>query len=122
MSETLYERIGGAASVDAAVDVFYRKVLGDSSVSHYFDSTDMDEQRAKQKAFLSWVFGGPEEYKGKDLREAHADLVKNGLNDAHFDAVAGHLAATLNDLGVPEDLAGEVMTLAVSTRDQVLNR
>ncbi len=30
----------------------YRKVLGDSSVSHYFDSTDMDEQRAKQKAFL----------------------------------------------------------------------
>ena len=122
MSETLYERIGGAAAVDAAVDLFYRKVLTDNSISQFFDSTDMEDQRAKQKAFLSWVFGGPEEYKGKDLREAHADLVANGLNEAHFDAVAGHLAATLNDLGVPEDLAGEVMTLAASTRDQVLNR
>lgn len=120
MNGSLYERIGGEAAVNAAVDLFYRKVLGDSSVSHFFDSVDMDEQRGKQKAFLSMVFGGPNDYSGKDMREAHAGLVRKGLNGSHFNAVAGHLQATLNDLDVPADLQQEVMTIAASTHDDVL--
>jgi len=119
---TVYESIGGSAAVDAAVDIFYRKVLADSSISGFFDNTDMDEQRAKQKAFLGMVFGGPEEYTGKDLRTAHADMVADGLDDTHFNAVAGHLQATLEELEVPEHLVGEIMTVAAGTRDDVLSR
>lgn len=122
MTDSLYDRIGGEAAVEAAVDIFYRKVLADPTISEFFDNTDMDEQRAKQKAFLSMVFGGPKEYSGKDMREAHAPLVEKGLNDSHFDAVAGHLDATLRELNVPDDLIGEVMAIAGSTRDDVLNR
>ena len=59
MATSLYERIGGDAALDAAVDLFYRKVLADPGINHFFDTTDMDEQRGKQKAFLSMVFGGP---------------------------------------------------------------
>lgn len=33
---SLYERIGGAAAVDAAVDVFYRKVLNDYRINRFF--------------------------------------------------------------------------------------
>jgi len=120
MSETLYDRIGGAAAVEAAVDIFYRKVLGDASINHFFDDTDMDGQRAKQKSFLSWVMGGPEEYTGKNMREAHAPLVARGLNEAHFDAVAGHLQATLEELGVAEDRITDIMAAAASTHDDVL--
>ncbi len=121
MTTTLYERIGGDAALDAAVDLFYRKVLGDSEVSHFFDSTDMDGQRGKQKSFLSMVFGGPNDYTGKDLRSAHAPLVERGLNEAHFGAVAGHLQATLDELGVSADVSQEVMEIAASTHDDVLN-
>lgn len=122
MSESLYARIGGNAAVEAAVDIFYRRVLGDSTISGFFASTDMERQRAKQKAFLAMAFGGPNEYTGADLRTAHARLVENGLNDSHFDAVAGHLQATLEELAVPGDLSAEVMGIAASTRDDVLNR
>lgn len=122
MADSLYDRLGGEAAVEAAVDIFYRKVLGDPSISGFFDTTDMDEQRNKQKAFLSMAFGGPDEYSGKDLREAHAPLVEKGLNDDHFDAVAGHLDATLRELGLADDLIGEVMAIAGGTRDDVLNR
>ena len=59
MPDSLYERIGGAGAVEAAVDLFYRKVLTDPDVSDFFDTTDMDDQRAKQKAFLTMAFGGP---------------------------------------------------------------
>lgn len=121
MSDTLYEQLGGEPAVDAAVDIFYRKVLADSTINHFFDTTDMDEQRAKQKAFLTMVFGGPNEYTGKDMRTAHAPLVEKGLNEDHFNAVAGHLQDTLQELGVTEDLIAQVMTIAASTHDDVLN-
>ena len=122
MTESLYQRIGGALSVNLAVDIFYRKVLADDHISHFFDGVEMDGQRAKQKAFLTMVFGGPNEYTGEDLRSAHAPLVDKGLDDSHFDAVAMHLQATLEELSVPADLVSEIITVAVSTRNDVLNR
>jgi len=122
VSESLFQRIGGEAAVNAAVDIFYRRVLTDARISSYFSDIDMDAQRAKQKAFLSMVFGGPKSYSGKDMRQAHKRLVDKGLNDSHFDAVAGHLQATLDELKVPNALSAEVMAIAGSTRNDVLNR
>ena len=122
MTDSLFNKLGGEPAIDAAVDIFYRKVLSDDSISHFFDDTDMDGQRAKQRSFLTMVFGGPNEYTGKDMREAHAPLVEKGLNDSHFDAVAGHLRETLDELGVAADLVAEVMAVAASTREDVLNR
>ncbi|MFV1983237.1 MAG: group 1 truncated hemoglobin [Thiohalomonadales bacterium] len=120
MSETLYEKIGGAAAVEAAVDIFYRRVLEDKSINYFFDNTDMDAQRAKQMSFLTMAFGGTTNYSGKDMREAHAPLVAQGLNEDHFNAVAGHLQATLEELEVPKNLIQEVMAIAGSTHDDVL--
>jgi hemoglobin len=122
MSDSLFERIGGAAAVDAAVDLFYRKVLSDGRINHFFDESDLDGQRAKQKSFLTMAFGGPNDYSGKDLRSAHAPLVAKGLDDTHFDAVAENLQLTLSELGVSDDLSAEVMQIAGGTRDDVLNR
>ena len=120
MSDSLFERIGGEAAVNAAVDIFYRKVLSDTSIAYFFDETDMDEQIGKQKSFLTMAFGGPNEYTGEDMRKAHAPLVAKGLNESHFGAVAGHLQATLEELNVPADLIAEVMAIAGSTHDDVL--
>ncbi len=87
----LYEEIGGADAVNAAVDVFYRKVLKDDRIRQFFNGVDMARQSAKQKAFLTMVFGGPAHYTGLDMRKGHAHLVERGLNDSHFDAVMEHL-------------------------------
>lgn len=55
----LYDELGGAAAVDKAVDIFYRRMLGDERVARFFEGVDMDTQAAKQKAFLTMVMGGP---------------------------------------------------------------
>jgi len=120
MSESLFDKIGGTAAVEAAVDIFYRRILEDKSIIQFFDNTDMEAQRAKQSSFLTMAFGGPNNYSGKDMREAHAPLVEKGLNESHFNAVAGHLQATLEELKVPADLIQEVMVIAGSTHDDVL--
>ncbi len=117
---TLFERLGGEGAVDAAVDIFYRKVLTDDRISHFFEGVDMAEQAKKQKAFLTMVFGGPNNYSGKDLRAGHAHLT--GLDDSHVDAVVENLGGTLQELGVPESDIAEVAAIANSVRDDVLNR
>ena len=122
MSQTLYEKIGGDAAVNAAVDIFYRKVLADDRINQFFEGVDMDKQAAKQKAFLTMAFGGPHNYTGKDMRDGHAHLVKNGLNDSHFDAVMENLGATLKELNVPDELIEEAAAIAESNRNDVLGR
>src|SRR4051794_5574334 len=119
---SLYEQIGGQPAVDAAVDVFYRKVLADDRISHFFDDADMDAQMNKQRAFLTMAFGGPNNYSGKDLRTGHAHLVKRGLNGSHFQAVAENLQATLQELKVPQPLIDQVMAIAGGTRADVLGQ
>ena len=118
----LYEKIGGAGAVNAAVDIFYRKVLKDNRIKHFFEGVDMDKQATKQKAFLTMAFGGPHNYSGADMRRGHAHLVARGLNDSHFDAVMENLGATLKELNVPAELIGQAAAIAESTRNDVLGK
>lgn len=122
MSQSLYEQLGGAPAVDIAVGIFYRKVLLDERINYFFDDVDMQTQAAKQKAFLTMAFGGPNNYTGKAMREGHAHLLKRGLNDSHVDAVLEHLGSTLHELGVVPSLIQQVLATADGARNDVLNR
>lgn len=121
MTQTIYEQLGGAPAMDAAVDIFYRKVLSDDRIARFFDGVDMDKQRSKQKAFLTMAFGGPNNYTGIDMREAHKPLVAKGLNSSHFDAVVENLGTTLSELGIANELIAQVAAVAETTRKDILN-
>lgn len=119
---TLFERIGGEAAVNAAVDIFYDKVLSDYRINRYFGKTDMTKQAQHLKAFMTLAFGGPDRYTGRSLRDSHARLVSMGLNDMHYDCVMEHLGATLQELNVPDAIISEAAALVESVRDEVLGR
>lgn len=121
-NSTLFERLGGADAVNTAVDIFYRKVLADDRVNYFFEGVDMEKQIQKQKGFLTMVFGGPNNYTGKDMREGHRHLIKKGLNDSHVDIIIEHLGGTLKELGAKEEDIAEVAGIANSVRDDVLDR
>ena len=123
MTKTLYERIGGEPAIMAAVNLFYEKLMKDEVTRPFFATLDMNAQVKKQIAFMSRALGGPVEYHGRGLRAAHAKLVaEQGLGDDHFDAVAGHLKATLEELGVEKTLVSEAITAVAGMRDEVLGR
>lgn len=119
---SLYEKIGGEKAVNTAVDIFYRKVLQDERINDFFADVDMDEQIKKQKSFLTFAFGGPNNYSGLDMKAGHEHLVKRGLNDSHVDVVIELLGGTLKELGVDDSLINEVAKIAESVRNQVLGR
>jgi hemoglobin len=103
---SIYDEIGGRPSVDAAVSDFYVRVLADPSLSPYFEGVDIDRLKRHQRAFIGAALGGPVVYAGRDMATAHAGL---GITSEAFDAVVGHLAATLTSLGVP---AATIATIA----------
>ena len=120
---TLFERIGGDPAVEAAVDGFYRIVLADDRIRHFFAGVDMARQSTHQKLFLKYAFGGMPDYPGRAMRQAHEKLVREmGLTDVHFDAVLDDLGQALRGLGVADDMIAEVAAVAETTRADVLGR
>ncbi|HEX3132875.1 MAG TPA: hypothetical protein VHX44_04745 [Planctomycetota bacterium] len=116
---SLYQKLGGQAALSAVVDAFYVKVLADDRIKHYFADVNMEKQIRRQKAFLSAAFGGPVAWTGKDLRKAHADLK---LSEADFNAVAENLVSTLKDFKVKQELIDQVVAIALSVKNDVLNK
>lgn len=115
--ETLYGRLGGEESIAAVVDAFYDRVLADETVAHFFDDVDMQRQRAHQTQFLSSVAGGPVEYTGEEMHAAHDHLE---IEPIHFDAIAGHLEATLREFDVAERDREAVLEAFGSYEDEIV--
>ena len=103
---SIYETLGGQPAVEAAVDRFYARVLADPLLAPFFADTDLERLAAHQRAFLAMALRGPDQYHGRSMRAAH---VGRGITDEHFDRVAHHLAATLAELGVSEELSRQIL-------------
>jgi hemoglobin len=58
MADDLYDLIGGNQTVWASTEAFYRRVLADETVSHFFKDSDMEHLLARQGMFVAMVLGG----------------------------------------------------------------
>ena len=114
----LYDRLGGPAAINAVVDRFYEYMLTDSIVKHFFETTDMKKQAERQKQFITLVTGGPNEYQGASMKDAHANLK---INQEAFDATWNNLKKALNDFKVPEKELGEVKDIFYSVQGDIVN-
>jgi len=120
---SLFERIGGEQAVELAVIRLYENIMNDDRINHFFKHLDIENLIGHQKRFLTFAFGGNSNYVGLTMRNAHKRLVEEyGVNDSHFDAVLDNLRMTLVELSLQEELIQEVLYIAESTRDDVLNK
>jgi hemoglobin len=122
MIDDLYDIIGGRPTVAAATESFYRRVLEDETLRHFFETSDMAHLVARQSMFISMLLGGRVVYTGKKIGLAHADARAKGLNDKHFEAFLKHFREALDEVGVKPDKADKVMKLLEGQRNTVLNR
>ena len=122
MGKAMTDAMGGPAAIDVAVGVFYRKLLTDSTINHFFDNLDARMMKAMQKDFLIMAMGGPSGYTARDVRTAHAHLLEKGLDDTHVEMVIGHLKATLEELHVPISVAAQILATAGDIRSEVFDR
>lgn len=115
---TIYEQMGGESALKLAVDQFYGRVLADHTLAPFFESTDLGKLKMHQFNFLSQVTGGPRKYAGATMRRAHSHLQ---IEQRHFNAVAGHLVATLEALGVRAEIIGEIVAALTPLASEIVN-
>lgn len=121
MVDDLYDLIGGKNTIWAATESFYKRVLADDSLRHFFKRSDMAHLQSRQSMFLSMLLGGRVVYTGKDIHDAHAWARSHGLNDANYDAFLNHFRAALEEVGVNAEKTAKVIELLETRRDAVLN-
>lgn len=114
---TDYERVGGGPGIRAVVDRFYELLLGDPRLAAYFTDTDLPRLKRHQVLLVSQVMGGPAEYDGRELREAHAGME---ITDEVFGVVVSYLAQALYEAGVDGDIIGRVGAALGATRADVV--
>ena len=114
---SIYDEIGGRPAVDAAVSIFYERVLADPTLAGYFDGVELDRLKRHQRAFIGMALGGPVVYSGRDMKSAHAGL---DITAEAFGAVVQHLAATLTSLGVPDETIGAIAGALAPLQDDIV--
>lgn len=121
-SLSLFDRIGGEFTLNMAIEIFYEKIAKEEELNVFFEDVSLERKVRKQRAFMRMVMGKTNFFEGKSLRSAHDHLPERGFNEKHLNTFVGHFADTLRELGIEESLIKEVLALAESYRDEVLNR
>ncbi|MEM9158310.1 MAG: methyl-accepting chemotaxis protein [Verrucomicrobiota bacterium] len=116
---TLYEKLGGAPAINAAVDLFYKRVLADPQLETFFEKTNLTRLKKQQKDFFTTALGGPDVYKGRDMVKAHSHLA---IEERHFGLVANHLVDTLQFLQIPQETIEEVIAAIAPLSDQIVQK
>jgi hemoglobin len=112
-----YDVIGGGPAVSAVVNDFYDRVLADPKLAPYFEEVDLARLKRHQVLLVTKVLGGPNNYSGRSLEEAHEGL---GITRDEFTAVVNHLAAAMKAAGVPNDIIARAGAAVAATEPDVV--
>ena len=122
--QSLYERLGGVGAIATVVDRFSDQIVANPKLNA--NPALREWSRTGQLAGLKfmrtlWVCaatGGPFQYTGRELGEAHKDL---HITSDEFDEVGAESARALEYNNVPEREREEVFAAIASNKAEVVN-
>ena len=102
----LYDRLGGKDAIHAVVEDFVGTAVADERIKVYFQNADAVHLKAALEEQICFATGGPCEYKGKDMKTAHAGM---NIKEADFNALVEDLKKSLDKFKVAEKEQGELL-------------
>jgi len=121
---TLYTRLGGIGAISAVVDQFLVNVVGDDAINGQFAATVADPYRTQllRNNLIDQVCaaaGGPCQYKGKTMIEAHQCM---NVTEADFNALVGDLVAALDQFEVPNAEKNELLGILGGLQPEIVGQ
>jgi len=122
--QSLYERLGGVNAIAMVVDRFSDRIVENPKLNV---NRNLKEWNAKgqleglkfmRTLWICQTAGGPFQYTGKDMREAHKDL---HIRSEEFDEVGAEISRALEHFGVPERERQELLAAVVAHKGEVAN-
>ena len=114
--ETLYDRVGGEATVARLVGALYERVLADRELAPFFANSSIEKVRAMQTLFFCAALDGPFEYSGRPLAAVHYG---RGIRPPHLARFVAHLLATMRDLRLSEEDVLEIVSRIDTYADEI---
>lgn len=121
--QSLYERIGGVNAIAMVVDRFSDQIVKNPKLNvnpalkEWNGTGQLPRLKFMRTLWLCQAAGGPFQYTGKNMGEAHEDL---HITSEEFDEVGAEIAAALDHFNVPEHEKQEVLAAIVSRKEEVI--
>lgn len=105
-TESLYEKLGGDAGIESLVIAFYVRVMADPELAPFFRHNSVEKLHHMQREFFAMALGGPVSYSGRPMAHVHHG---RGISTHHFSRFVEHLVETLEEQGVDDNEAEQVI-------------
>ncbi len=120
MSElSLFERLGGAATLDRVHQALYERLFTDPWLQGFFLGKDKARLISQQTSFMTAALGGPNGYIGKTPRFIHQHMF---ITEEVFEARAALLRVALEECGIAADLRQEWLAVDRALKYAVIKR
>lgn len=120
----LYERLGKIEAITAVTDKFLANVAGDNVINARFAATVANPAQLQllRNNLIDQICagsGGPCQYKGKTMLEAHTGM---NITEAEFNALVGDLVAALDHFSVPQKEKDELLAILGPMKSDIVGK
>jgi hemoglobin len=100
---SLYDRLGGYRNIEKIVAQFYQTILNDDDINVFYleNVSDIAQLHHIVTDFFAMVFGGPNNYKGRSMKESHKHMP---IAQKDYDKVWEHMEKSFLKHGVKPEL------------------
>jgi hemoglobin len=121
--KSLYERLGGAYSIATVVDDFIERLYvndilnANPAIKEARERVPKPGLKFNVTALVCQVTGGPQQYTGRSMKEAHKHL---NITEKEWQAMLADFRKTLDKFAVPQKEQGELIAIVESTKTDIV--
>lgn len=124
MTNTLYTRLGGDNGIARLVDDIVERHMRNPTIKARFATYDVGSERLETikrhtRAFLSAGGGGPAEYTGRGMPDAHRGM---NISEAEYIAAMDDILDALDARGMDSETRKEVLAITYSLKGEILRQ
>ena len=112
----LYHDLGGQDTVDRMTSELLDRILVNEKIAFLFEDTDREELHSKIANQICMETGGPCDYQGLDMVEAHSGMA---IKYSEFDVFVSDFIDAMKAAGVPYRLQNRVLAVFAPMREDI---
>jgi hemoglobin len=123
MSNSLYERLGGAAGIATLVDDIVEAHMTNPTIKARFlpyreDRVTLAKVKHHTCNFFGAGSGGPEQYSGRSMPDTHRGM---NISEQEYMAAVDDILGTLGKHKIDDQSRSDVLAIVYSLKDQIVH-
>lgn len=115
-ADTLYQQLGGQAAIELITSKLLDRILTNPKIDFLFKETDREDLHQKIVDQICMETGGPCQYEGLDMVEAHSGME---IKYSEYDVFVEDFILAMEDADIPFRLQNKVLAIFAPMREDV---